>query len=356
MAVSAASQDVQLKSARADKLDCARFAAKLGNEEDSPERRLRESFPSEESCALSSPSGETANSFDGLRLVTPSLYMMGDFAPDVMTGMLSIAPESIQLKRALKLKKVLRCGATWLESQQAFAHDTILAAEVDILPTRHGRGDGSAVPFTGVFAAEKKPRIHISIGGEMVRMAPTSLVSYVGHGESWRLDPRHPDPHNADDEFAGRVSAQPRLEHMSSASRGAWQRQGHERDASRSRSAAGVGHVWSWNEDGSRTKARRRGAVVERPGAHDESSRAAHSGLVGGSLPSLLRDGFRSRAGKKLETLAKLSRDASVSTHGSYQASTTVSSFLFPAALIWMCAPFCRDTFRRASGVACTWR
>ena len=50
---------------------------------------------------------------------------------------------------------------------------------------------------------------------------------------------------------------------------------------------------------------------------NSRSPSSAH--LVGGTLPSLQRDGFRSNTGKKLDTFARLAKDPSIHTHGNYE-------------------------------------
>lgn len=342
-AAAAASQDLRIPFGSGHDFNGAHIAAKPRRDvaSDRPISPLsdtgaRASSPHQEPRTLYPLSDDVTARFDGLRVLTTSLYIMEsihDFAPDLAVSIAT--PESIQLKRNLKPKKIMRRGATWLESQQLAAgdqsvvQDAFLESEVDNSPAirhnqRHPRSpDENGTPLMGVFAGAKPPRIQVSIGGEMVRMIPTSVASFMGNGESWRLDPRLPPTQRADglqeSEYAGRWSAEPVLEHMSNAMGRARKLKGSSPDASYGgkiessrgkkscRSAEEVCDTWTHEESG-----------------REESGRAAHSGLVGGRLPSLLRDGFRSRLGKKLDKLAKLSRDASVSTHGSYQASTMV--------------------------------
>jgi len=288
--------------------------------------------------------------FNELRMVTPSeCKVQHSLTPGERM------PESIaMLKDVLKYK--MRRGSTWLDSQRLAArHQTYVQGAVlepcpvddravslmqrmenmpQSPPTSYGssgveeagifsplaRREEQRAPFMGVVSDAKKPRIQVSIGGELVRMVPTSVVAFAGMGESWRLDPPFLEP-----SLAGPI--RPKLPGSSQAGGTYSLSSGHHvQGQSRRLLPAGIGAV-------KRTRALSCSPTTlegsERYGNDDSRGFSAQAesrcNLVGGSTPSLQRDGFRSRAGQKLDNFAKLSGDKSVRTHGSYRELTMVS-------------------------------
>jgi len=262
------------------------------------------------------------------------------------------------------LKPVLRRGANWLESkQEAFRlklqqHGSFLESHpidqtaqmhmhaIENMPRSpppthrkeqpesadrapggwHVRENEKNAPFMGIIVANKMPRKHINIGGEYWASLPTCGVEYLtpAAGEDWRLDPGGLEQDLAvlcghmRQTRSGRWSVAP---HPTCPWKGVCKgRAAVGRDTPKYVSRATTSLSFNNEYEDSVQDTRGKMSIVE-----DSCIQACYWGqnssavnLVGGLLPSLQRDGFRSRAGKKFDAMAKLSGDMSLCTHGSY--------------------------------------
>ena len=262
------------------------------------------------------------------------------------------------------LKPVLRRGANWLESKQEAVrlklqqHGSFLESHsidqtaqmhmhaIENVPRSpppthrreqpesadrapcgwHARENQNNAPFMGTTDAKKMPCKHINIGGEYWASLPTCGVEYLtpAAGEDWRLDTGGVEPDLAvlcghmRQTRSGRWSAAP---HPTRPWKGVCKgRAAVGRDTPKYVSRATTSLSFNSEYEDSVQDTRGKMSIVE-----DSCIQACYWGqnssavnLVGGLLPSLQRDGFRSRAGKKFDAMAKLSGDMSLCTHGSY--------------------------------------
>eukprot|EP00802_Teleaulax_amphioxeia_P008876 Tamp_08887.p1 GENE.Tamp_08887~~Tamp_08887.p1 ORF type:complete len:730 (+),score=77.00 Tamp_08887:313-2190(+) len=256
-------------------------------------------------------------------------------------------------------KPIVRRGSSWLEAQQQAARAKLylhgpflephnvdaaavlrmqaienvprspppshrpLDAEAEDRAPRgwHPRDEQQNTPFLGVTSEQKKLRAAVDDNLNMNKPHMCG-IEYMGVGQSWKLHPEHLEPSLADVARSMRRSLTGRWSVEPTAPSQPWKgvRKGrifcnsipNSDTPQRSRSSC-AGPEDSENKSMDRS--------IQQENSSDYCLARKGPGafhLVGASVPSLQRDGFRSQFGKKLDVMGRSSQDASVLTHGSY--------------------------------------
>jgi hypothetical protein len=281
-------------------------------------------------------------------------------------------------------KPIVRRGSSWLEAQQQAARAKLylhgpflephnvdaaavlrmqaienvprspppshrpLDAEAEDRAPRgwHPRDEQQNTPFLGVTSEQKKLRAAVD-DNLNVNKPHMCGIEYMGEGQSWKLHPEHLEPSLADVARSMRRSLTGRWSVEPTAPSQPWKgvRKGrifcnsipNSDTPQRSRSSC-AGPEDSENKSMDRS--------IQQENSSDYCLARKGPGafhLVGASVPSLQRDGFRSQFGKKLDVMGRSSQDASVLTHGSYSEWREHPSKLVSVVRsgLW-CCPTCR--------------
>ena len=231
-----------------------------------------------------------------------------------------------------------RPSVTWLGAEQDAGrlnmhHKGVFAGLGQRLNHRADQQAQQIPAFKGIFVDPgARPRIHTSVSGVLVSMPPTCSAVASGCGESWRLSPH---AHERDlvrtawnggarqNIHNGRWSAEPTVTSCSRAGLVSG-----TTPQTRQSEKAWTGEAYS-ESSGTRSRLGQNGRSQSAALSNDSglgvwptpataSKSPFATSLVGGSLPSLQRDGFRSKMGKQLDNMARLSKDPAVHTHGDY--------------------------------------